>query len=751
MLNKITALFFLVSAFLIGSIHNGYAQANPCIASSTYKIVVLGSSTAAGTGPSTSDSTWVNRYRNYLQSINPGNEVVNLAVGGYNTYRIMPTGFIPPPNRPNPDVARNITAALAESPNAIIVNMPSNDVAGGFSYAEQMFNLDTIVQIANAASVPIWICTTQPRNFSTAQAQLQWDLKDSILSIFAPNTIDFWTTIATPSYFIDPLYDSGDGVHLNDAGHNILESRVISANILQNVYVPIANPDPAIVSIHPVTQSVCGDSIAQFEYDLINFGPNDSLDVVITSELSHQPSGTSVSDSETLTDGLPECSTQVITFEGSTYQQGSYTLTVIVSSVTNSNTSNDTLVYTFNTSGHPTWTAHNDTLCNPDFATLSVTSASQDTVLWYTDAVSPTPIGYGNVFPTPLINASTDWYAEVVRGDLHYSDKIFTTNNSAINWNGTMFDLIGHENIEIDSFDIKINTIGTQDVEIYQKAGSYLGYELDANAWTLVDIVSVDVIDPTIQTHVPFSGFSIAQDDTVGVYLTMADPNADLSYINSGSPQTRSTNELTMITGSGVSNNFSNSYYPRDWNGRVYYHFGERLQGDCSSGRFPVTAYLSDIPFETIQDTIIDIQDTLIITSTTGLSSYEWMDGSTGSTFEFIASQFGNGIHFVTVSAFDSLGCFHLDTVVVGVADLVSTQELSSSISVFPNPTTGVIQFSDIHVDEVEIFTLDGKQIEAREVINGTLDLSELKSGFYLIRITLHGHNQVIKILKRDL
>ncbi|MEM6349031.1 MAG: hypothetical protein AAF927_34410, partial [Bacteroidota bacterium] len=63
------------------------AQNLDCLALQDFKIVVLGSSTAAGSGASSSDSAWVNRYRQYLQSINPDNQVVNLAQGGYNTYR----------------------------------------------------------------------------------------------------------------------------------------------------------------------------------------------------------------------------------------------------------------------------------------------------------------------------------------------------------------------------------------------------------------------------------------------------------------------------------------------------------------------------------------------------------------------------------------------------------------------------------------------------------------------------------------
>jgi lysophospholipase L1-like esterase len=120
--------FISIAIVLLFSPLFSLGQNDICLGSQDFKIVVLGSSTSAGSGASTIDSAWVNRYREYLQSINPNNEVVNFGVGGYNTYRIMRTGFIPPPGRPNPDIVRNITAAINESPDAIIVNMPSNDV-----------------------------------------------------------------------------------------------------------------------------------------------------------------------------------------------------------------------------------------------------------------------------------------------------------------------------------------------------------------------------------------------------------------------------------------------------------------------------------------------------------------------------------------------------------------------------------------------------------------------------------------------
>jgi hypothetical protein len=90
-----------------------------------------------------------------LESFNPNNEIVNLAQVGYTTYRIIRSGFVAPANRPSPDVNKNIIATLALDPDAIIVNMPSNDVSSGFSNLEQMNNLDSIVSISNANSVPI--------------------------------------------------------------------------------------------------------------------------------------------------------------------------------------------------------------------------------------------------------------------------------------------------------------------------------------------------------------------------------------------------------------------------------------------------------------------------------------------------------------------------------------------------------------------------------------------------------------------
>ena len=186
------------------------------------RIVVLGSSTAAGIGPTHPDSSWVRRFARALSEADAGVEVVNLAHGGYTTYHLLPTGTNPS-THPAPDTARNITAALALAPAAVIINLPSNDAARNTPVVQQLANYDRLLVDADARDVPVYLTTPQPRNFAPAQIALQRQLLDSTYAHFGPeHTIDFWTPLVTGAGSIRAELDSGDGVHVNDAAHRLL-------------------------------------------------------------------------------------------------------------------------------------------------------------------------------------------------------------------------------------------------------------------------------------------------------------------------------------------------------------------------------------------------------------------------------------------------------------------------------------------------------------------------------------------------
>ncbi len=195
-------------------------------------IVVLGSSTAAGSGPKQPNNAWVPRYQAYLAKQFPHFKLTNLAVGGHTTYHVQPTGYAPPPRRPRPVEGKNITFALALRPHAIIVNLPSNDQANDFSQQEQQANYDRIAGLARAANIELWVSTSQPRNFSERERLASLiHTRDAILAGFSPRALDFWTPFATSSGTIKSEYDSGDGIHLNDAAHAILADKVIAAKL----------------------------------------------------------------------------------------------------------------------------------------------------------------------------------------------------------------------------------------------------------------------------------------------------------------------------------------------------------------------------------------------------------------------------------------------------------------------------------------------------------------------------------------
>lgn len=202
------------------------------------RIAILGSSTAVGIGTTNIKNAWVNRLSSYLKNYNDSNEVINLAINGNTTYNIMPDGFIPAKNRPAPDYLHNISKALTFSPDAIIINLPTNDIIEGYSIEEQLDNYRYIHKFISKKNIPFWISTSQPRNVTESQRMSLSILHDSIINIFGFNSIDFWSKLADKNGKIKPEYDSGDGVHLNDSAHSIIFNGIIAKDIIGCINSP---------------------------------------------------------------------------------------------------------------------------------------------------------------------------------------------------------------------------------------------------------------------------------------------------------------------------------------------------------------------------------------------------------------------------------------------------------------------------------------------------------------------------------
>ena len=125
--------------------------------------------------------------------------------------------------------------------------------ARGFLEPQRPYRLDP----ARAAGVPVYVTTPQPRNFDDAAVAIQRELLDSTLARFGSRAIDFWTPFVDSSGRVDPAFDSGDGVHLNDAAHRIMWQQVLAKALDAELTCqrpsgteqPTANP--ALVALRP--------------------------------------------------------------------------------------------------------------------------------------------------------------------------------------------------------------------------------------------------------------------------------------------------------------------------------------------------------------------------------------------------------------------------------------------------------------------------------------------------------------------
>lgn len=239
MKTRATTFFLLILAAsplltASGQAHRTLANA-ASVPGDTLVVVIIGSSTAAGSGASPRDSAWAYRYAAYLETGYAPAKVYNIARGGYTSYHLQPDWFTAPDDRYAPDSARNVSRALSFRPDAIIMNLPSNDAARNYSLIEQQDNFERIARVCDSADVLLWVTTTQPRNFSEPQRRNTMDMRDWIRTRFGEFVIDFWDGIALEDGTISPLYNSGDGVHINNAGHALLYERTVLMDIPGNI------------------------------------------------------------------------------------------------------------------------------------------------------------------------------------------------------------------------------------------------------------------------------------------------------------------------------------------------------------------------------------------------------------------------------------------------------------------------------------------------------------------------------------
>lgn len=733
---SIALLLFLLPFF-------AFAQntSTECLAGKKLKIVVIGSSTAAGSGASTPDSAWVNRYRKHLQTFNPENEVVNLAVGGYNTYKLMPHEFVAPTNRPTPDSSKNITAALNEMPNAIIVNLPSNDASSGFSAAEQLSNFDSIVNMSNRLGVPIWVCTTQPKNFNnTNLVQVQTEVRDSIFARYGDHSLDFWNGLANPAGGLDSLFDSSDGTHLNDAGHGLLFRRVRDRMIpLDLVLINNGLWQYSALSFEPIGGDVfCQGEEVNMQLTYTNLGLINLDDVLIS--IYQFPDNPFVDSFRVASPSTCEVDTLIFPAERNSLFWFIHNQATAIS--------DESGFYTIERNPSPQFTPEPQTICKDKTAFFDFDFQNTDTVFWYDKPTGGNIIANGETFQTGTINRDTTFWAEAINGDLFYKKNLFTTDEFNRDWNGIMFDLTVTEDAILDSFYVNMFSIGERVFEIYKKDGSLIGSEQDAAAWTIYkrDTVRVDFNGDNVL--IPNVNLSFSANDTVALYLRMQDPSADLNYLAPGNNDVISDDILSMANGTGITAGFTETYFPRRFTGEFFYHYGSRPQGECSTGRVPVEVNISQPEIDLPEREIISERESFLLDAGAGFSEYQWSTGDSTQTILVYADSLGEINNVFWVEVIDQFGCIGRDSTLITFFPTNVEENTELNLSFFPNPGNGSYRLTgDPAFAEIELFDPSGKRLfSKKENLPATFDWKNLNTGLYFLKIRTEKGIQIIKL-----
>ena len=735
--------FFIAILFSFGQIFLSAQNYNACAQNATIHVVVLGSSTAAGAGPSSSDSAWVNRYRKHLQSLNPQNQVTNLAVGGYTTYHIMPDWFSVP-SRPNRNTAKNISEAIRLGADAIIVNMPSNDASNGFGVTEQLSNFRTLKDAADSANILFWLCTTQPKNFSSAASkQIQIDVKDSILAHYGNYAIDFWNGIADSSNGIKTIFDSGDGTHLNDPAHRLLNKRVINELIPNHFSDTLNFPDFAIRLLSHGTK--CGDSLEQLSAIVSNLGSPILFPITLNFEITN--GGLSSTSTLILPNNLNSCESDTVPFTFNSYSGGNFKVLAYLDSIgpiLNNDTSAQVNLVRI---GKPSISANDQYYCPNDSVHLKAISTN-GTLVWYDSLAGINPIHFGGNYSVLPVQSQTDYYAEAVKGPFYFKETADLTKSTNVNFNGQMFDIIANDTLVLDSLSVPINTVASQKVVAYYRYGSHKGSESTMADWIYWGIDSATISNPGDHVNLNYNDLQLNPNDTFSVYLHLQNSGSSLSY-QSSSSAVFSDSKLSMPSGSGISHTFGSIYHPRNFAGKVYYHYGFNPRGDCQSPRIKVSAIRNKAYLDLGSDTTIYGNDSLSL-SASGFSNFLWSNGSSNSQITISKNTFGFGSHTIILTANDSIGCENKDSITVTVvSDIGLDLSQNTSLKISPNPSSGIIKIKGVNgpSTRIEVYSQLGVLVYKNRDFNSEIDLSHLPRGNYHIVVVHGGTRRVEKII----
>jgi hypothetical protein len=134
-----------------------------------------------------------------------------------------------------------------------------------------------------------------------------------------------------------------------------------------------------------------------------------------------------------------------------------------------------------------------------------------------------------------------------------------------------------------------------------------------------------------------------------------------------------------------------------------------------------------------------------------GTAPYQFStDGGTTWQASNTLSNLAAGFYIIHVK--DANGCMQIICVILGDSNVIGLVELNETISVYPNPTQGLVFIESNDIETVLIYNMNGQVISTSNtfIANGiVIDLAENATGIYLLEVkTINGEivrTQVVK------
>lgn len=130
--------------------------------------------------------------------------------------------------------------------------------------------------------------------------------------------------------------------------------------------------------------------------------------------------------------------------------------------------------------------------------------------------------------------------------------------------------------------------------------------------------------------------------------------------------------------------------------------------------------------------------------------NFDWsvINGTGSATIDESGLLSPTSIGDVTVKAVAQDGSNVSGEKVITITEPVGITNHASNIwSIYPNPSQKLVHIKGNGVKEIEVFSLDGKQIYKLEYQN-KIDISELESGVYLLKLVSFENTEIHRLLK---